>query len=526
MMFYRFIIAIALLLAIQSASSQSWKTHPYAPKGSRVVFPKDEGVHNAEPIEWWYTVGHVTGVTTGTQYSYMLTYFHYPQFGFQGFRILNICDDDKGLFYGETLPVNYPVLAKDSLNIKSTVLGRGTETWTNKTTAQGKAIPFEYQLKAASQSGSLQLEYISQKRPLILADSGYFPQGATNYTYYYSQTDNTVTGSITIGNTTEQVTGTAWIDRQYGSFNPVSGEKYEWFNLQLSNGMDLNLFAIFTKDNRTPSTINYKTLAVYVDSTTQYTTADFHLERLAFRYTSDSLQCYSSKWRLTSTKHNIDVVMVAPHNDYEVKLPFRFYEGSTDIAGTVDGKPVTGKGFAELLHAYEKPKVVFVDPANESIQWKLTNPDDARPLKYDLSYRLDDGSTNYTPLASGISDSVYHWSARPKGVHWLKLVAYSIDSTLVTTLYQKIDPTTTALEGAEIASRNYRITQDLLELDLTQFPSHLTFELTDLQGKKIPLSNHREGKMLRVPLSQMPSGIYMIRMQWEGGKQTVKFCKE
>ena len=80
---------LALLMLPLIATSQSWKTYPYHEAGSVLNFPEDEGAHPDEPIEWWYTNARVTGLETGTEYSFMLTYFHYPVLGFDGFRILN-----------------------------------------------------------------------------------------------------------------------------------------------------------------------------------------------------------------------------------------------------------------------------------------------------------------------------------------------------------------------------------------------------------------------------------------------------
>jgi len=59
-------ILIALMLLVNvSYLAQTWKTYPYTPTGSQVSFPLDEGRHTNEPSEWWYTIGHVVGATTG-----------------------------------------------------------------------------------------------------------------------------------------------------------------------------------------------------------------------------------------------------------------------------------------------------------------------------------------------------------------------------------------------------------------------------------------------------------------------------
>ncbi len=306
-------ISILLLLTFMclDINAQVWKTYPYTPAGSLISFPVDEGRHNTEPIEWWYTAGHLTGHTTGKSYSYMFTFFYYPDSGFDGFRILNITDDATGDFYQDVRPLNYTTLSTSSLDIEADIFLGGMEHFRNKLDGSNNPIPFEYELFGSNGVTTLDLELVSLKRPLILGDDGYLDQGASNYTYYYSQTKNDITGSVTIAGVTENVIGTGWIDRQYGNFNPLTGEKYEWFSLRLSNDMDINLWNVFTVGRTIPNTPEYRILAAYVDDSNQTTSNDFEIERLEFFCTPDAVNCYSSKWRLTSVTHDIDLTITA-----------------------------------------------------------------------------------------------------------------------------------------------------------------------------------------------------------------------
>ena len=216
-------------------------------------------------------------------------------------------------------------------------------------------------IETGSAPNKLTLEINALKPPLILADSGFLYQGPTAYTYYYSLPYNNVEGSVIVDGISENVSGTAWIDKQYGTFNPSTGIEYEWFCVQLSNGVELNLNNIFTDDNTVPDTLTYRLLAVSVDDQVQYTTSDLEIERQKFSYMEDSLRCYSQAWRISSQINDLDIILTAVKNDTEVKTPFRFYEGSVLAQGVFNGTEVTGKGFAELLHTYEKPHISTLD---------------------------------------------------------------------------------------------------------------------------------------------------------------------
>ena len=431
-----------LLLALIPvfAQGQAWKTYPYHEEGSVLYFPEDEGYHAAEPIEWWYTNARVKGQSTGTDYSFMLTYFSYSVLGFDGFRILNLANEDTGDFYDETQPCNYPLLAEDHLEIGASVgLGGNPESWVTKTDGQGNLIPFEYHISASGAYGALELDYKAVKPPLMVGGTGFLNQGIANYTYYYSQTILEVTGTLTFLGFSEPVSGIAWIDRQYGDFNPNEDEPYEWFSLQLSNGMDINLWNVFTEDNQIPDTITYRVFSAYVDDTTSVSNSDFDLERLSFAWMPDDQVCYSQQWRFTADEPALDLVMTVINPNQEVDLPFRFYEGTMEIEGTVDGQPVTGQGFAELLHQYEHPQIGILAPApggswnaTQPIQWQLGNPDDGRPVAYSVAVSID-GKNTWTTIAEGLSATEYLWdpSGWPTdGEYWFRITGYSVDSTL------------------------------------------------------------------------------------------------
>jgi predicted secreted hydrolase len=432
----RSILTLSLLFIFSSpVLSQKWKTYPYQPDNSKISFPVDEGRHKEEPVEWWYTSGHITGETTGKHYSYMLSYFHYPTGPVDGFRILNISDDDKGVFHQEMQLLTYSVLATDKLDLQIKKFDGKTESWKNKYKGT-EMLPFEYEINAASAHVKLDLDYDSYKRPLIIGKGGYLKLGYKNYTYYYSQTGISVKGNITYEGITENVSGTSWIERQYSNLNPTDGTEYEWFSIQLSNKMDMNIWNMFTADNRVPEEERFKIFAAYVNEKKQYTISDFKLERLKFVYTPDRQRCYAQKWHLTSPVNRVDLMITTLYSDSEVQSPFRFYEGTTVITGKVNGVKVKGKGFVELLHSYDQPEMVFVTDsvwnAAKPIQWKLNNPDDGDPIKYDLEYSTENEKT-FKPVVSGISGTSYKWNAKavPEGDKFrLRLTGRSVDGTI------------------------------------------------------------------------------------------------
>ena len=526
-----------------SMSAQTWKTYPYVPTGGSLIsFPVDEGRHNAEPVEWWYTSGHIT-TATKKEYSFMLTYFFYPVsysiFNFDGFRILNVTDESTGIFYQDTQPLNYTTMSTTGLNI-GTILASGPEYFRNSVDGSSNPLPFQYEVSASSSNINLSMNLTTTKRPLIIAGDGYFDQGLSNYTYYYSQTDNTVSGSLTVNGTTENITGTAWIDRQYGDFNPFIGENYEWFSLKLSNGYDINLWDIFTAANTIPDDPKYKIMATYVDESAQYTISDFEIERLEYFKTPDNLKSYAKKWRLTSASKNMDLIITANHSTSEVnitQLNFRFFEGSITVSGMVNGIAVTGKGFAELLHSYADPDVSITNPiggfydVSVPITWTLNNPDDGRPVTYDIEYSNDDKAT-FNSIATGLTTNSYTWDGT--GISngdavWFKVKSYSIDNTLNYEVISSSSSVATlslnAFDSNKIKFYPNPVTNELT-LEFQNGLMDVSVEIYDLNGRLIITELLYEASVKKVNTQYLSDGFYFLQVKGAGFKQVFKILKK
>ncbi len=417
--------------------AQDWKTYPYHQEGSDIYFPKDEGWHPNALMEWWYTNAHATGTITGNKYSIMLSYFYYPKFLFEGIRIFNILNDTRNQFYTQTLLCDYSNLALDHLNLKTIPSKSGEEGWITLQDSLGGLKPFEYKISAVSQFGSINMEYDAVKRPLMIAETGFLYQGTSGFSYYYSQTMLKLMGTLTLDGITEPITGIAWIDHQYGNLRSTIQDKYEWFSIQLSNNMDINIYYIFNTQNELPNASNHKTCGIYISDSEDTTISNYELTRLKYSFMPDSVTCYAQQWHFVWD--NIDLIITTNQKYGEVLSPFRFFEGSTNITGTVDGAPVTGIGFAELLHRYENPKIEFNKVAGNgtsngsiNIAWTLLNPDEGRPIYYDLELSTDNGIT-FKPIVQGLTNTSFDWDSSGYGIEstsLLRVMGYSIDSTL------------------------------------------------------------------------------------------------
>lgn len=532
-----------IMLFAHSLNSQVWKTYPYHQDSSVLNFPRDEGYHPGEVVEWWYVNAHIKGDSTGTDYAGMFTFFYYPAFGFDGFRIFELSNENTGDFLTETQPCKYTTLSQTELEIQSNsgVLGNIQEEWVTIKDPEGGLKPFQYRIKASMANGSIDFNMNAVKRPLMVGGTGFLYEGETGYTYYYSITELQISGTVNMNGVTETIHGQAWIDRQWGEFNPNTGEQYTWMSLNMSNGMDFNLWNIFNKQNEIPNTPEFRFCSAYLNDSTDTTFSDFNLERLKYVYTSDSVRCYDQQWRFTAP--NINLLITATQSNNEVKLPFRFFEGSLHIEGVINGEEVSGIGYTELLHSFDKPDVSILAPANFSHQgpevvpivWKLNNPDDGRPLWYDLSISTD-GKNTFTPIATHLTDTSFVWAPDSllDAECWLMIKSFSIDTVLFQTLIADqpfylgeagIDesPAMSAVKSFP----NPFTSGTSLEFELKK-PALVNLRITNVCGKEISRMQafyHSAGRQTINWNAVVPSGIYFYHLQFNGQNFSGKLLK-
>jgi hypothetical protein len=301
--------------------------------------------------------------------------------------------------------------------------------------------------------------------------------------------------------------------------------------------MDINLWNIFTFGREIPDTSTYRIFTAYVDDSTTVASSDFELERLGYAWMPDNAACYAQQWRFTSEVLDIGLLMSALHSNHEVELPFRFYEGMMDIEGTVGGQPVNGWGFAELLQQYEHPQIDILapsmdmqwDPVTQPIRWELLNPDDGRPVTYDVALSLDD-KASWVTIAEGLPTTEYLWS--PTGwptdsLYWFRLSGYSIDGTLMGSTetdipFAIVTQSNTPLAEATPSRVFPNPATEKVFIDLTNRPGSTQALLRNTTGQ--PLIQAAGARLLQWDISRLPAGFYWVEIREEGAVQVQKLA--
>src|SRR5689334_13861413 len=211
------------VLPIGAADSDSFF---HAREGYRYEFPRDHGSHDGFRTEWWYYTGNLT-TKDGRAFGYQLTFFR------RGMPPDAI----------ETLPSKWSLTQLYLAHFAVSDLKHGRFLFREKLSraAFGKAgaeanrlhvwidrwraeavegrIRESQTLEASDGDVSIALEVVPGKPLVVHGTGGISRKGPERgqASHYYSWTSLATTGRLTIGDESFDVTGTSWMDHEFGS---------------------------------------------------------------------------------------------------------------------------------------------------------------------------------------------------------------------------------------------------------------------------------------------------------------------
>ncbi|GAC1356104.1 MAG: lipocalin-like domain-containing protein [Vulcanimicrobiaceae bacterium] len=222
------------------------------------VFPRDHGSHPSYRTEWWYFTGHLRSAD-GHRFGYELTFFrvglapsaHANRTGksaWHGSQLypahFAITDERSGRF------VFYEAFARDALGQAGAAEGKlavHVHDWS-------LSGPMPFQLHAESGGDAIRLNLRSRKPPAIHGRGGISQKGScpSCASHYYSFTRLATTGSLRALGHTYAVTGTSWMDHEFGSDELQKNQAgWDWFSIQLLDGRDIMLYHLRQTDGTT-----------------------------------------------------------------------------------------------------------------------------------------------------------------------------------------------------------------------------------------------------------------------------------
>ncbi|MEP6960339.1 MAG: lipocalin-like domain-containing protein [Nitrospirota bacterium] len=358
------LLSSSLLVVVPGLAADTAQEFRLATEGYRYAFPRDHGAHEEFRTEWWYYTGQLTA-KNGRPFGYELTFFRRgmprdqtktlpSQWAVTHLYLAHfaVSDLSKGRFhYAEKMSragLGKAGAASDRLNV-----------WIDRWSAESPlAAPGTQILRAADVDLAIQLT-VSPEKPLVVHGSdGISRKGTVAASHYYSFTRLATTGTLTIGNESFDVTGTSWMDHEFGSADlgkDLVG--WDWFSLQLDDGRELMLYRLRRTDG-SADPVSSGTLIDRDGHGHHLSIGEFTLEPTSYWTSQTSHARYPQRWRLTIPSQQLSLELVPLMADQELSTTrstqVTYWEGAIEATGSIQGRAARGQGYMELTGYAER----------------------------------------------------------------------------------------------------------------------------------------------------------------------------
>ena len=304
-----------------------------------VVLPGDETPHT-DPLEWWYYNIHLTD-EDGSPYG-----LHFVVFQAMAESGLVAYQAHAGL--SDLTAGTHEQAGRFSFSGQAPQPAGGFQFAVADWTLEGG--PEGHALTSVIDGAAVELT-MTPAKPAVLHDEEGYLEGPTGWTYYYSWTRMDVSGTLSRPDRQVRVTGVAWMDHQWGDFAvPGYPSGWQWFAVQLDDGSDLMVTE--ARDGVSPPT-RYGTLVLPDGNAV-------HLPHGAIVLITDETWTsphtgaeYPAGWKVAIPDHGIELDLTPSIADAEMTVAFppqtTYWEGVVEVTATLNGAPVSGRGFVELV---------------------------------------------------------------------------------------------------------------------------------------------------------------------------------
>lgn len=338
----------------------------------RVELPRDLYAHPNVQTEWWYYTGHCETASQkrfGFEFVFFKRRTDLDRFGVVPLRLLAnplylahfaITEIDRKRFrYSHRKSANGPFDLRASASEESFYLRLGD--WTISEAEE------THVLRATLEDDLIFEAVLKNAKPVVL--NGHEGIGVNfkdegEASRYFSFTRMNVEGNITWRGVTEKFTGSAWMDREFGTWRTTENQKgWDWLSIQLNDKTEVMVYHFRnSKGELAPFSSG-----TYVDRAGQFThlkREDFLLEPISFWKSPHTDVLYPSGWGLKIPRFDVDVVIKPVMEDQELDTRgttmIVYWEGACDVVGQNKGKDAKGMAYAELVGydlSHENPSI-------------------------------------------------------------------------------------------------------------------------------------------------------------------------
>jgi predicted secreted hydrolase len=171
---------------------------------------------------------------------------------------------------------------------------------------------------------------------------------AADASYYYSIPRLAVRGTLLRDGQALTVSGSAWLDREWGSGGLGADEAgWDWFGLQLADGSELMFYSLRRRDGRRDAH-SAGTFRAPDGTVRALGSADVAIG-VQGEWLSPRGGRYPARWRVEVPSVGLALDLRPVLADQELDVRPRYWEGAVDISGRANGRNISGSGYVELV---------------------------------------------------------------------------------------------------------------------------------------------------------------------------------
>ncbi|TVT86144.1 lipocalin-like domain-containing protein [Pseudomonas sp. H3(2019)] len=345
-----------LLLALTGCDDSSTHNESFAGLGSEAAsfqqvtpgrvfsFPADHSAHDGYRVEWWYITANLKD-PQGQEFGVQWTLFRnalkagpeQPDWASQIIWLGHAAVTSATVHHAAE---RYARGGVGQAGVQNVPFAAWIDDWRLSTQTDTANPLAEMQMQASGKGFNYRLR-LTSSRPLVLQGEQGFSQKSEQgqASYYYSQPFFQASGSLEIDGATYQVSGPAWLDREWSS-QPLTANQtgWDWFSLHLDGGAQLMLYRMRQKGGAaylTGTWINPDGSAV------QLSRDEISLTPLASSEVAG--RRLPTRWSIKVPRKGLDITSSALNPRAWMDLRIPYWEGPVQVSGSH-----AGNGYLEM----------------------------------------------------------------------------------------------------------------------------------------------------------------------------------
>ena len=333
----RWLITVFCVAAAASAQAQGFaglgqSSDDYAlpDPETRFEFPKDHGSHPGFRIEWWYVTANLTD-SAGTIYGIQWTLFRNALIPTgapedQAWMAHAAVSTPDGHHYAERF-------ARGGIG-QAGVQAEPFEAFIDEWQMVGPSLS-DIRLTAQSPEFHYDLQLDAGAAPFVLQGQNGFSvkSEAGQASHYYSQPFYQVTGTLTLPEGTVDVTGKAWLDREWSS-QPLTETQtgWDWVSLHFDTGEKLMGYRLRDQDGSAYTVGTW----INADGLAEPLSPGM-LDMTATRQSDVAGRQVPTAWAITLPARDLTIQATAHYPDSWMGTLVPYWEGPVEVTGSHPG---------------------------------------------------------------------------------------------------------------------------------------------------------------------------------------------